>query len=88
MVYNFATTGSVTRPRIVTVRRVAQGRTVVGAPRTTCGVVLLMVHPAPTITTWLVVVGISLTITVRTLIPSAVSRSCKIANIGESTINV
>ena len=51
MVYNFATPIRLTRPRIVTVRTVAQGRTVFGAARTTCGVVLLMVHPTPTVTT-------------------------------------
>ena len=72
MVYNFATTGRVTRPRIVAVRSVAQGRTMIGAPRTTCGVVLLMVHPTPTITAWVVVVGIRITFTVRTLFRCAV----------------
>ena len=54
MVYNFATTRGVSRPHIVTVRTirpVAQGRTMIGATRTACGVVLLMVHPASTITT-------------------------------------
>ena len=51
MVYNFATTGRVTRPHIVAIRSVAKGRTMLGAPRATCGVVLLMVHPTPTITT-------------------------------------
>ena len=74
MVYNFATTGRVTRPHIVTIRAVAQGRSMVGATRTTCGVVLLVVHPTPTITTCLVVVGIRLTISVRTLFRCAVLR--------------
>ena len=50
MVYNFATAIRVTRPHIVTFRAVAQGRTVIGATRTSCGVVLLMVHPTPTVT--------------------------------------
>ena len=50
MVYNFATAGRVTRPHIVAIRAVAQGRSLVGATRTACGVVLLMVHLTPTIT--------------------------------------
>ena len=50
MVYNFATAIRVTRPLIVAVRAVAQGRTMIGATRTPCGVVLLVVHPTPTIT--------------------------------------
>ena len=86
MVYNFATTGRVTRPRIVTFRAVAQGRTLIGAARTTCGVVLLTVHPSPTITTWLVIVGFRLTVPVRPLFRCAVSRSCKIYNLGASPI--
>ena len=77
MVYNFATTIRVTRPHIVAIRAVAQGRTMVGAARTTCGVVLLMVHPTPTITAWVVVVGFRITVTVRTLFRCAVSRSYK-----------
>ena len=88
MVYNFATTGRVTRPRIVTVRAVAQGRGIIGATRAACGVVLFVLHPPPTITTCIVVVGIRMTITVRTLFRCAVSRSYKVVNIGESTINV
>ena len=51
MVYNFATTIRVTRPHIVAIRTVAQGRAMIGAARTACGVVLLVVHPTPTITT-------------------------------------
>ena len=51
MVYNFATAIRVTRPHIVTIRAVAQGRTMIGATRATCGVVLLMVRPTPTVTT-------------------------------------
>ena len=86
--YNFATGVRVTRPHIVTVRTVAQGRTVIGATRTTCGVVLLMVHPTPTITTWIVVGGVRVTITARALFRCAVSRSYKVVNIRESTINV
>ena len=88
MVYNFATTGRVTRPHIVTIRTVAQGRTLTVATRSTCGVVLFLVYPTPTITAWLVVVGLGITFTVRTLFRCAVSRSYKVVNIGESTINV
>ena len=84
--YNFATAGRVTRPHIVTIRAVAQGRTMVGAARTACGVVLLMVHPTPTFTTWIVVVGLSMTVTVRALFRCAVSQSCKIYNLGASPI--
>ena len=73
MVYNFATTGRVTRPHIVTLRADAQGRTMFGAARTSCGVVLLMVLPTPTVTTCLVVVGVRITITVRKLFRCAVS---------------
>ena len=50
MVYNFATGIRVTRPHIVTIRAVAQGRTMFGAARATCGVVLFLVHPTPTVT--------------------------------------
>ena len=75
--YNFATTRRVTRPHIVTVRAVAQGRAMIGATRASCGVVLLRVHPPPTVTTWVVVVGIRVAIPVRALVRCAVSRSYK-----------
>ena len=76
MVYNFATTIQVTLQLGVTLRVVAQGRTIIGAARTACGVVLLMVLSMLTVTTWIVVVGIRITTLARTPIRCAVFHPC------------
>ena len=77
MVYNFATAIQVTLQLGVTIRLVAQGRTLIGAARTACGVVLFMILPMLTITTWVVVVGIRITTFARPPFRCAVSRIYK-----------
>ena len=77
MVYNFATAIQVTLQLSVTIRLVAQGRTLIGAARTACGVVPFMILPMLTITTWVVVVGVRVATVARTPSRCAVSRNYK-----------
>ena len=84
--YNFAT-GRVTRPPIVTLRAVAQGRAMTIAARTMCGVEVVLV-PVFTVTFCIEAAGAMIPRRLLLLSRCAVSRNYKIMNIGESTINV
>ena len=90
MVYNFATAIRVTHPHIVTIRAVAQGRSISIVARTTYGVVLLklmlLVDSVLSVTGLVNTVGRIVAITAGGLIRCAVSRSCKIYNLGASPI--